>query len=1470
MRQNQAKVSFKLFNNLKILISIVTTNIAVACIYLMPILGSTQNVIKQSSKKIKAEKFTTNNGLAANSIGQGFADPQGRLWFNPEQEQAQNLRMSFFQFDGDHSLFYDLKPDWLSDNDLTPVWYIIGVTPDGALFGADISNKTLFLWHPDSRKQFFYRLSEDSLLLNMNTEPDGGILALTAEIPNKENPTIGSYQILRPFEKGKKEIATIQLDFKDDLLPHRPSKKSYSFAVTANAAWFLHQRKGIVKLDLNTHKTDYFPWNSFQNIPPILKTDFDLPFLEDFERGILPSFEWQLIDMNDDEILLFLGMQNGFFSIKSTTLEMFPLTTLNRHFIKGKDGGNLNLNRKLPEGEGYVGDLVTVYFAHDYEKNLLIVSSYYNPWYSTTYRDSLEAIVIDSNGQWFDYTNFILEMHDVATFNFFWPGSFFSSDFQHQLGTTTLVDGMLMADLQPELSIATIPTKRSYEFSGIISMDTSSLLVNSNKQVMRLTDWLNPSATVLDRMTKWWHFVARKGSSIVNSDDKIWFSSLFYLGERTGLQWYQPTTNETDYIPTDVKFEKFSFINNNDVALFEDNWDIDEVGNLYIFNLKSMTSHQFIYKNTPFSIGAKVNDLYLDGNGLLWVGAQNGFWKIDFSTNEVYHFNQQEALKNKNVLCIHKEENGTFWLGTSNSGILIYNNKTGHVRQITESEGLSNNKVFGILKDKASNHWVSTFNGITALDSTGTVLFQLKESDGLISNWFNEQSYFKADNGKLVFGGIGGLSILDPDQILELTSQKQPLKIYLTSLVYFDGQNNKDLLALGSDNSSEPIHILPDKRYIKLDFAISDYVGISEHAYGYRLLPDGYSDEDASSIPWINLGAESQVTINNLPAGDFIIQVRGTDEHSNHVVLPLEIPIHVKEIFYRTWWYYTLVILVFVLGSLFWIRRLLTEKKRLELEVEKRTLKIQKDKATIELQAEKLMELDLAKSRFFTNISHEFRTPLTVILGMTERIKEQPRIKNLILRNAQILLRLINQILELRKLETVDSKVQFIQGDVVAFIHNIIESFHSLAEDKGVLLKFESNHEELMMDYDSEKLLHIISNLLTNAVKFTPDGGEVKIKVEAPKDKNTPFYQILISDTGIGIPEEKILHIFDRFYQVDDELSRTGSGTGIGLALVQELVKLLGGEINVESKLNVGTTFNVLLPYTQNAKFSGDTLKLNALLKESDEEVSNVILVEKSNSKELPTLLIVEDNRDVAEYISNCLMDNYRLLYASDGQEGIDIAIKQVPDIILSDVMMPKVNGYTLCNTLKTDIKTSHIPIVLLTAKADIDSRIIGLQRGADAYLAKPFNEKELKVQLQNLLQLRLKLQQRYINTENLEPSEDPSIQLEDQFVRRVREIILEYMNQDNFGVPELCKLVFMSRTQLHNKLKSLTDKSTSHFIRLIRLEKACQLLRESDLNISQVSMEVGIDSLPYFSRIFTEHTGFSPNKYREKHHKKQ
>jgi signal transduction histidine kinase/AraC-like DNA-binding protein len=515
-----------------------------------------------------------------------------------------------------------------------------------------------------------------------------------------------------------------------------------------------------------------------------------------------------------------------------------------------------------------------------------------------------------------------------------------------------------------------------------------------------------------------------------------------------------------------------------------------------------------------------------------------------------------------------------------------------------------------------------------------------------------------------------------------------------------------------------------------------------------------------------------------------------------------------------------------------------------------------------------LIELDALKTKFFTNISHEFRTPLTVIGGMTEQIKEKPQkwlLKGMttIERNVAHLLNLVNQILDLKKLEAGKMELNVVHADIVPLFYFLTESFQPIAESKDLKLQLVNHASEIIMDYDEEKVQRIIANLLSNAIKFTPQGGNILLKVE----KTPPVLRFFIEDTGIGIATNEKDHIFNRFYQLNTTKLNQAKGTGIGLALCKELVLLMNGSIEVDSEIGKGSIFKVTLPIIQK-NVANKIIKQEKKVWAVDKTMASSLLSKRevvigTISPDLPRLLIIEDNREVAQYIINCLEEDYQLFWAKDGQEGINKALTFIPDLIISDIMMPNKNGYEVCDFLKNNFSTNHIPIILLTANVNENGKIKGFKNGADAYLVKPFDKKELLARLDNLLKIREQLRRRF-TTDNAFVAEQIPQTDEEAFIFKVRSIIENKMENDTFDSSQLCKEMMMSKTLLYLKLKAMTGYSAALFIRLIRLQKAKKILESTNSSISEVAFGVGFKDPKYFSRVFTEEFGLPPSKMRK------
>ena len=530
-------------------------------------------------------------------------------------------------------------------------------------------------------------------------------------------------------------------------------------------------------------------------------------------------------------------------------------------------------------------------------------------------------------------------------------------------------------------------------------------------------------------------------------------------------------------------------------------------------------------------------------------------------------------------------------------------------------------------------------------------------------------------------------------------------------------------------------------------------------------------------------------------------------------------------------------------------------------------------------EEERLKQLHTAKSKFYTNITHEFRTPLTIILGIADTIRDKTKnIVNhevrMIKNNGTKLLRLINQLLNLSKMEANVFQVSLIKSDILPYLKYIMESFHSMAVKKNIRLHFYSKPDSVIMDYDPGIIEEIFNNLLSNAIKFTPYDGDVYIQIEKESDKGNDASGNLIihvRDNGVGIAEDKLPLIFERFYKIDDENTRRSEGTGIGLALVKEYLMLIKGTVQVKSKPNQGTEFILSLPVTKNAPLqqisNEDIIEKVVLDADEEREIQPEYEILKNSSDALPMVLLVEDNRDVVEYLVSILTSMYQIIVAFNGNEGIYKALENVPDIIICDIMMPEKDGFEVCRVLKDDFRTNHIPIILLTAKADMDSKIGGLECGADAYIIKPFNKKELLVRIDKLIESRHKLKDKYSEMIYAASKAGKPKGLNEMFLQKITETLEKNYHSENYNIFKLCLDMGISRAQLHRKLIALTGKSTSDLIRHYRINKAKELLLDSDLTIAEIAYQVGFKDPKYFSKSFVKENGLTPRHFRLKNH---
>jgi signal transduction histidine kinase/DNA-binding response OmpR family regulator/ligand-binding sensor domain-containing protein len=965
---------------------------------------------------------------------------------------------------------------------------------------------------------------------------------------------------------------------------------------------------------------------------------------------------------------------------------------------------------------------------------------------------------------------------------------------------------------------------------------------------------------------------------LISSKNDYWIKS-----DRTGYYAYNPATASLAAYPQ---------INANQPFGKKQPFLEDSKGNIWLPGQDGMISiyNKAVKKLDSINI-KKGSDkilctaLFEDKAGVFWIGAENGFAKIVLSNSNISSAQIQWFYNNSNnrnslgynfVSCFLEdpfEPEKYLWLATKGGGLNRLDKITGDFFHLTAKDGLPDEVVYGILTDDAGNIWGSTNKGIFCMtmgkgNNTPSYSFRnFTKSAGLQDDEFNTGAFAKLPDGNLAFGGINGVNVFNPAEILK--SGFTP-NVFISNILVGNQPvlpNDKTGVLQQTIEQSTSITLTHLQDILTLEFSSLDFTAPNQNKYRYQLAG---IDKD-----WVESGTRRTATYLHLPAGKYVFKVQGSNSQgiwSNKIA---ELQITVLPPWWRSWWAYLFYILLlgFAIRAYF------------KFTVNRAKLKSQLNFE--QLEAKRIKELDAVKTQLYTNITHEFRTPLTVILGMAQQVINKPdehfnNGMDMIVRNGQSLLNLVNEMLDLSKLETGKMQLQPVNGDVINFLRYIVESFHSLAESQKKQLHFLADIDALYIAYDPEKIRQIVANLLSNALKFTPEKGNIYISVSENSlqhDEHSATLIIKVKDTGIGIPEDQLQHIFDRFYQLDNSHTRKTEGTGIGLALTKELVKLMEGEITVKSPptgANRGTEFTVVLPLKKIAAAENSitytTVKDEHPQAISIKKTTAFEIADEQHTKQKPLILLVEDNADVVAYTASCLPD-CRLAVGKDGREGFDIAAEIIPDLIITDVMMPFVDGFELCRQLRHNEYTSHIPIIMLTAKADIESKIEGLEQGADAYLEKPFNREELLMRIKKLLELRKNLQHFYLKkagltNNNISPAaaEEENIadtKFENEFVKKVREAIEEHLTETNFTVEQLCKLIFMSHSQLHRKLDALTGCSPNKFIRIIRLSKAKELLKKPAESIASIALDCGYSDPGYFARVFKQEYGVTPQEWR-------
>lgn len=898
----------------------------------------------------------------------------------------------------------------------------------------------------------------------------------------------------------------------------------------------------------------------------------------------------------------------------------------------------------------------------------------------------------------------------------------------------------------------------------------------------------------------------------------------------------------------------------------------DQDGDIWVttanFLCKLEDPEKGVFKNYKIPIPSNNNRqarsvIYQDKKNMIWIGTRSGFFcfnPIDETFN-IFRNDPSDPLSLsqntiKSICPDPKNPDKFLWIGTDGGGLNLFNIENETFRHYTIRDGLPNNVIYGILPDRNGNLWLSTNRGLSKFNPSDETFKNYDADDGLQSHEFNTGAFYLADDGEMFFGGIKGLNYFYPEKI-----RHNPYKpeVLITSVSIHNRKSNdhKPGIIENVYSNNSPIILSHRNNSITIEFASLDYSAPHKNQYAFML--------ENFDKNWSYSGSVRNVSYTHLPPGKYTFRVKASNNHDIWNDQGLSLQLLVKPPWWLKWWAIIIYSVIFLTG-LYMIRRY--EINRIKL---KNQLKLEI------VETGTLRKLDQLKSNFFANISHEFRTPLTLILGQLDNVinssaikqKSQDRLK-IASKNAKTLLSLINQLLDLSKIEAGSMDLRTENLNIVSFLKNVFFSFESMATSKNINLQFYSPHSKLITSFDSEKMEKVFNNLISNAIKFTHSGGKIKVAIEKTSES---LIEIHVEDNGIGIPADRINRIFDRFYQVDNSSSREYEGTGIGLALTKELVELHKGNITVKSEESTGTCFIVELPAdpgVQPESADGNYINKESVIlaetlshPQSNDELIKNENIDLANGKEI--ILVVEDNHDVRKYIAEQLEHNYHLLEAEDGLEGFEMAQLYQPDLIITDVMMPRKDGYQLSAELRNEEKTSHIPIIMLTAKASMDNKIEGLETGIDDFLTKPFNVKELSTRIRNLIKQRKELRKRFSKSTVIKPSDVSAISVDQEFIQKILKIIEEHFEDENFSVGDLAEKVNMSVSQLNRKLNSLIDQPAGQLIRSLKLNRAADLIKNNAGSISEICYKLGFSDQAYFSRAFKKQFGCNPREYRNK-----
>lgn len=884
------------------------------------------------------------------------------------------------------------------------------------------------------------------------------------------------------------------------------------------------------------------------------------------------------------------------------------------------------------------------------------------------------------------------------------------------------------------------------------------------------------------------------------------------------------------------------------------------------------------YRSEPF-LKSGISDSYVtkilfDKKGNLWVATRNiGLFKIKklakntFSIVSMANRMSKEFknyAKTEDILSLYEGKDGSIWIGTKGSGLCKYSGKTDSFKWYNKQDGLEADNILGIIGDLKGNIWLSSNSGVSRLDVKTNKFTTYTKNDGLLSNDFNRNATFRDEKGIIYFGNYFGLDYFNPSNIK--VNNVLP-SLYLTDLKLFNKKvtiNQKGSPLESAIGETKSITLNSAQSVFTIEYTGINYTRPEKNQYAYYL--------EGLEKSWNYVGRLKSATYTNLEQGNYTFKLKSanSDGKWNKEILELKITV------LPPWWKSNMALFSYVvlllLGGYYFNKMML--------------VRLNKNKEIALEQNKRLQEKDLSekKFQFFTNISHELRTPLALImnpiddiirdetLNLPTRTKEK---LSIIHKNTNRLYRLINELLDFKKLESNKLKVKAVKLNLVDFIKDVVIHFREELSIKGIEFNLDSDVEDISIWGDADMLEKIIFNILSNAIKVTPIGGIININLQSTdklfdlplvsETERVKAAEIIISDTGPGIEKGEVEKIFERFYQVENLNKSYYGGTGIGLELVRDFVRLHKGEIEVESEVGEGTTFTIILPmgksHFDDNEILSDSIEVKVKKRQPfiglETEKEKVIDIDENLHKY--TLLIVEDNYELRDYLKKELENEYKVLVANNGKSGIDLANEFLPDIILTDVMMPEMDGFDFCKKIKRDLRTSHIPVLMLTAKTEIEDRIEGIEVGADAYMVKPFDLRLLRLRLSQLITSRQLIFNKYFSLISEVPEGIKTLSLDKEFIESVLNYIKENISNPDLNVESLATQLKLSRSQFYRKIKVLTNQTANEFLRNVRLQKAKQILEMENVSISEVCYKTGFSSPSYFTKCFKSYFGILP-----------